>query len=251
MKEDLKDVVKVNLTPDLLADVLFWSFYYSQGSRALQNELLHFVRLKNPQWQRQARKLDMKPAYDKITAFLANSETHKTVRNTANIRAEARMALQSLTDGHEFPQRELTINKIISQMLERDLRFLEKDERGGGKRSKVEGPFGRYESHLIRYVILKEHAPGPPIFSDMFEEIRAYLKDILLSRSNIRMVEKLIALHNKTHPQQQVAIPTSLRHLYSKRKGIQTLVQKMPLYKPKTRIDFGRNISILLRLWLK
>jgi hypothetical protein len=171
------------------ADLLFWSFYYSQGYIPLQKQLFEalaqldphvslapisdheFLDLEEGRYQRHVLKSPLHVDPQK----LKKSEVNSVFLEQLHIMQQAFRSRSSRSQ----PIESIALQNIIGEMIVRDHKFLvmKGDARPSTRQRPAQGPFGARKSHFVSYVLRGDPCPGPQQFQRLMQTIRAFLMD--------------------------------------------------------------------------
>jgi hypothetical protein len=200
----------VELTPAFIADVLYNSFFYSQGNQLFQQEIFSYLVATHPEWRwPQCSFKALMPVFvrmhrERFDAFVA-SPAHIDVDMSPN--STRRLVSEAMqTEFKDFraavcaprhdPQ-ELLAN-LVSHMVTRDAYYWEQPEgrpRTGRVRTGIAHPRA---SHTVRFLIERRRGPGGPLFDEMLQAMSDELRKRMSVPDDLLRpyVEQLIATHN-------------------------------------------------------
>jgi hypothetical protein len=181
---------------DEAADLLFWSFYFSQGDQDHQANLLYKV------WsQHSAREIDSevsleslgKEAYMRIEKFFTSGQhTQADIEQIASTtREEAKNFMEIFTNPVDAEP--LSDIKILDHMIDRDQEFI-RERRGRDGR----GPTSEM-SQAISYILLGKRVPGHPYFRELFTKMahdKTLLTPEVSGEETINKFKNLIRTYN-------------------------------------------------------
>gem|GEM_PF-5115913 len=186
-----------------VSDMLFWSFYFSQGRSELQNDFVHLAGQNHPEMLLPNDDTFILPDLQRYKKFLEPGATHTRLipQESASdlIRAIQEEHGLSIADAHIYNQIHVhwkvaqnafsglrpdpieiqdLLQKITTHMIWRDAQYARKPElRPAAETRPKEGPFAANKSHFVSYVLRHETVPGPAIYTEIMEQIRNSLSD--------------------------------------------------------------------------
>ena len=207
----------VILEGPMAPNVFLDSFYFSQGSPSLQYRICEYLHAIYPDLQPPPKQEDFLKrtlaVVNKITLF--SPELHEFVDVPYNIMQELEDQIIQCSTILTLspPPLSQTLESLISEIIERDFRYIEARPRTASSENNPYNP--RKDCHLshLCYYALQGHPAGLPVYTKMFAEIAAYLRGIpqndIFWETDAQGERLLYIIHayNKHHPTQEPVLP--------------------------------------------
>ncbi len=194
----------VEVSQEEVSEILFWSYYYSQGNLPMQKRILEYVGRAHPKWNL-PEQIDIDALTDRIHVFVekgikagshvagrtSNRGKDLTREELFEIRKDLMSQYDSPLEGDVLSaQKEYLCKKILERMVDSDYKRLKgvmvkKSESGLQK-----GPFRNSISHFVSYVLENELLPGPASTKDVFTDLLADIRNRLDDPSVWRDVDR-------------------------------------------------------------
>jgi hypothetical protein len=177
-------VEQKELTQKEALDILYFSFYYSQGDEDLQTYLFRYIAEKHPELRAPETSLDVDQTRQFFRFVNSPAHEHGTRRtNDSNVGLEIEKKyreMKDILDGQDSGTPAFSIEKIKAEILLRQVdqdnhftlltsRPRDKEISKGYARSGI--------SHLYAYVLKDEVPPGPSVFAEMFKDLKNSIND--------------------------------------------------------------------------
>ena len=163
-------------------EILFSSFYYSQGDVPLQEEIMGYIAKKHPDWKipEVVHKEFEERARNKIMTFVDRGPHVKVdTKDRADYKKRAEQLIDALNTGKTVADDGKTVNAddvsaryILREMIARDCQFVLTTGRHNKDRP-ARGPYRSDISHFTAYVLGDERPPGPPVFSEIINDLKS------------------------------------------------------------------------------
>src|SRR3989344_6838743 len=166
------------LDADDALDVLFWSFYYSQGETDVQLKIFHYMAAKHPEWRFPELPLNAEQT-KRFYSFIQSAAHRHGVEQTKNenIAQEIQTEYGALKGVFRYPDADISghsLDESLFQILYHQLDLDDKYETKGRPRDKeISKGYARSNlSHFATYVLADERPPGPKIYTEMFDDLK-------------------------------------------------------------------------------
>lgn len=201
-----------------IVNILVWSFFYSQGSLALQDPILRCISKSNPEIASSVTELDLKNSdefkaelrarllktvkkYENISSKNSRREHHYNDHVLIGIADEINTLLPRHLEalaygGKQDSNLKNEITKALTLMLERDINFMTTRAKQAESMVTLITP----KSHFVAYILDGKTPPGGAHFRKLFQDFRVYLKSKDLDPELQKKVDNLIEAYNRLVP---------------------------------------------------
>lgn len=214
------------LSPEQGAEILYWSFFYSQGNKDLQMQIFAYIARKHPEWKisPQEEVSLRKLTKERVSKFFQHGIHEEQGDFSITDESDARCTefLTALNEGvlrrvePDIPEliiqpsvRTYTTKELLVKLIDRDYKYLNvgRPLPKGAKEDAVR-PF---MSHFVNYILAGERVPGPQVYSEMVEDLqREYteyktnpMREDDPARRDIE-IRELVDAYNSQNPDKRV-----------------------------------------------
>lgn len=175
------------VTPEWLSSYIFWSFYYSQGSAQLQDNLDQYATAKYPAMGNVMAANEyavIESVAQKIARFAQQKGDNKhvgynfkaaSIAQTPPFLSAVHHRFESIIEKSETPERCLPADTLVALMLKRELQLLTVDGVGEpGLHTNPSHP--RFAKDTISSHVVGSTSAHHPVFDELFAEARGALQ---------------------------------------------------------------------------
>jgi len=168
------------LTLEEADEILYWSFFHSQGDDDLQLYIFNYIATKHRDW-RIPNFVYNEPMLDRYFSFVLRSGAHarrnkeeKLTKNivTTQVQHQQSVMESTLHGGWLSFSREELLFRILYHTIDIDEKYRTSAEGRPRQKTIRKGYSDPAMSHFAAYVLSDKRPPGPPVYSEMMDDLK-------------------------------------------------------------------------------